>query len=408
MVFLIGNSIPVSANTQINDYLLAAQTEINNVGLSRSTAPDMNGVGSWVEAAQFRFNTTNPAKDFDIKDNSQSYEIRIKPKAWGQREVENSILKLRLKHQDHTYNHLLNLALKKRYLRVLEYLEQMNRAQYFVKLSELLKQEISLIRSQVLSDRFNAEKLLGSEEALQQTKGMIKLSLKRLNSIQSQLGIPLDNADSLRTTPGGEWVIKVPEINKITIITSEEDQVSSGILDARLRLQISKSENHLLQAKQQIGINLLKFEFSDSQKDDMAFQLGINIPLGSNFSRSESQYKLRDAQLQLINSMASLKQMQVEIKTEIAWLSDELGEAHTQSERIQQNMQKEYAKTNPFLMINLRKELIRYKKKTTDINQKVLNLYVSYLALSGQLTQLPLRNWIKHGTPELLNRTKFQ
>lgn len=398
---MIGIPFYVVANNPYNDFLMAAQTEVNGGAYSSSSSSEMNVVGSWVEDAQFRFNTETPANNMGIKKDALTYELRLKPKAWGQREIEKDIIKLRVNQQDIAYNQLLNSALKKRYLRLLDYFEQRNRLRNLLEISELLTQETGLIQSQITSAQFNPEKLLDTEDALKQNHGMVKLYLIRLNGIQSELGLSLDTIDSLQTSSDIDWVVNVSEIHNITSSNSEENQFSPDVLNAQLKLQLSQSENQLIKAKQNLGINLLKFEYGDRQNDELAFQVGINIPLGTSFNDTEKQYNLHTAQSQLNTSIAKTKQLLAEISREIAWLSEEWELRHNQIERGQKHLQKDYAKTNPFLMINLRKSIIDNKQKRADINQKALVLYISYLALSGQLAQQPLRNWIQQEAPLL-------
>lgn len=77
--------------------------------------------------------------------------------------------------------------------------------------------------------------------------------------------------------------------------------------------------------------------------------------------------------------------------------------ANLQIQRVQKHLQKEALKATPLLLINLRKELIEQYKKSAEIKQKALRQYISYLSLSGQLTEQPLRNWIHTGEPELVS-----
>jgi hypothetical protein len=130
-IFLLIFGVPccISANSSVNAFLLAAQAEVNELSESSSTGTHMSMAGSWLDEAQFRFNASEGNK-FDTKEREQSYEIRVRPKAWGQHEVEESILDLRSEQQNYSYNFALNAALKKRYLVLLAYLEQHNITQY--------------------------------------------------------------------------------------------------------------------------------------------------------------------------------------------------------------------------------------------------------------------------------------
>lgn len=55
-----------------------------------------------------------------------------------------------------------------------------------------------------------------------------------------------------------------------------------------------------------VGVNLLRFTYKDNQNDEMAFQFGINIPLGTQFNKAESQCQLQKAQAQLDHSIVNV------------------------------------------------------------------------------------------------------
>lgn len=402
IVLIAGSHFSVVAdNDPYHDYLLTAETGVNTEEFSKPNSSDMNVIGSWVEDAQFRFNSSSPANNIDIKKNALSYELRLKPKAWGQRAIEKDIIKLRSNQQDNIYNQLLNVALQKRYFRLLDYFEQGNRLQNLLEAAELLKQKTRLIQSQISSEQFNPEKLLDTEEALKQNQSLVKLYLIRFNTIQSELGLPLDTRGSIEKFAANNWLVNVAEIHQLTSSNIEENQSAPDVLNARLKLQLSQSENQLIKTKQQLGINFLKFEYGDREKDELAFQVGINIPLGRRFNDTEKIHNLYTAQSQLNSSIVKTRQSLTEISREIAWLSEHWQLIDNQVQRQQSHLQKDFAKNNALLMINLRSSIVDNKQKKTEINQKALDLYISYLALSGQLIQHPLRNWIRQGTPVL-------
>jgi len=406
-LMMIGMPICVLANDPYHKYLKIAQIDIDAISYSELGSLDMNMIGSWIEDAQFRFNTGTPANNVDIKKNELSYEFRFKPKAWGQRSIEKDIIKTRMDQQDFAYQQLLNAALQQRYLKLIDYFQQHSKLRNLLASFELLRQESVLIQSEVSSEQFDPEKLLDTEEALKQSHNMIELYLHRLNALQSELGLPQDSMDSMKISSGINWVLNAAEIRRTTLTRQLEEQLSPAVLDAQMKLQLSQSETQLVKAKQQLGINLLKFEYSDRLTDEMAFQVGINIPLGASFDSSKSQHNVHMAKSQLNNSLAKTKQSLTEIRQQISWLAEDWEIVKNQIERRKKYLQKDYAKTNPFLAINLQKENINNKQKIADINRKTLTLYVSQLAMSGQLAQQPLRNWIRQGIPFLTQEKNF-
>lgn len=406
-VFLLIFGFPycISANSSVNASLLAAQAELN---VSSSTGTRMSMAGSWLDEAQFRFNASEGNK-FDTKERGQSYEIRVRPKAWGQHEVEESILDLRSEQQNYSYNFALNAALKKRYLVLLAYLEQHNITQYLFNLLALSTQEAEFIRSEVMTDRFSAEKFFDAVEMTEQSEGLAILNLARLNALQTQIGVPLDTADSVLHTFTVESMLDPTDYTDKFVDMNNALQSAPAVLNEHLALEMAKAKGELIKTERQLGVNLLSFGYKDRAigGDNMTFQVGINIPLGRHFSSAESQYELYEAQTHLNDRITAIAQSLTNIQKEISWLMEEIKLADLQVHRVQKHLEKEYVKANPLQTIQLRKELIEYRKKRNDIKIKALSLYVSSLTLSGFLIREPLRNWIQSGTPELVSGKEY-
>ncbi|SHE23402.1 hypothetical protein [methanotrophic endosymbiont of Bathymodiolus puteoserpentis (Logatchev)] len=186
-------------------------------------------------------------------------------------------------------------------------------------------------------------------------------------------------------------------------------QSAPAVLNEHLALEMAKAKGELIKTEGQLGVNLLSFGYKDRAigGDNMTFQVGINIPLGRHFSSAESQYELYEAQTHLNDRITAIAQSLTNIQKEISWLMEEIKLADLQVHRVQKHLEKEYVKANPLQTIQLRKELIEYRKKRNDIKIKALSLYVSSLTLSGFLIREPLRNWIQSGTPELVSGKEY-
>jgi len=402
LLFIFGFPACISANSSMSEFLLSAQADVNELGSSGANGAGMSVASSWLEEAQFRFNATE-GNDFDAKERSQSYEIRVKPKAWGQREIEESILDLRSNQQNNNYNLALNAALKKRYLVLLAYLEQRNITQYLFNLANLSAQEVGLIRSDGLTDRFNPEKLFDAVEMSEQSRGLAALNLVRLNTLQTQIGLPLDTADSVQHTSAMVNIVDFVNMSDQVIALNNTLQFAPDVQDKRLALEMVQAKSKLVKAEHQFGVNLLSFTYKESRNDNMDFQVGINLPLGTHFSKAESQYKVSKAQTYLENHIVMIKQSLMSLEKEIAWLRGEVKLADMQILRVQKYLATETVNMHALLVVSLRKELIEHKKKRHDIQLKALERYLDSLALSGVLIQQPLRNWMQKGTPELVS-----
>lgn len=392
--------LPVNANDTISEFLLKAQTEVAPATFDESTAT-LNALGGWVESAQFRFNSSVDNK-FSDDDRSQAYEIRIKPKAWGQRAAENTLLKLHSNQKNHQYNQQLNIALQKRYIKLVAYLEQRHATRYLLQRIQLLSQEQNLMRSAVSTRQFNAEKFLNITATLQQSKDMASLNMSRLQTVQKQLQLSLGSANNLLSHLDTEWLININELHNNLSSMKAIHQSALDIQAAQLKVKMLQAESQLTKVEQQFGIDLLSFEYKDDRNDSMAFLLGVNIPLGTRFDHAKSKYQVYGAQAKLRESLTNLKQNMHDIQMNINWLEEEQSLIHKHIIRLEKQLKKEYIQNNSILMLGLRKDLLEQNKKSIDTRYKAIKLYIRYLTLSGQLIQAPLRNWLQQGTPELV------
>ena len=408
---------PVSATElpAINTFLLAAQTEYDNVNATRKGIPELNGLSSWIEESQVRVNVADENQPADLNKGisdvyTKTYGIRVKPKAWGQRDAEQKILQLRSHQEDALYNESLNTELNRRYNLILELIAQRNQTDFLLESDALLNKQVQLNRSLVNSTEFNEENLLDVEIAFEQTKDLVDLNVRRLHDLQSQLKMPADSKETLMTANNAlDWLISVPQMYGIMSQAIEPQQIPE-VIKSRLNLEQAKAENQHKKSTQQLGINLLRFQVDDSddpKKDlKLGFLVGVNIPLGSeNFQTTETRHDMYDAHFKLHDSTYTTAQGLDEKRTKMKWLLEEWQVTQKQMDKLNARLEKDYAKSNPQLALALHIEHAKKLKELLDIHQEALTLYVSYLTIAGQLTAQPLRNWLHAKIPTLQTAT---
>jgi hypothetical protein len=408
LISLILSSVPAHVFATelpaINTFLLAAQTELDTVNTTRKNIPELSGLSSWIEESQIRVNAADETQPADLNKGiadvySQSYGIRVKPKAWGQRDAEQKILQLRSHQEDALYNEALNTELSRRYNLILELIAQRNQTDFLLESNELLNKQVQLNRSLVNSAEFNEENLLDVEIAFEQTKDMVDLNLRRLHDLQSQLKIPDNSKETL------DWLISVPQMHSIMAQAIEPQQIPE-VIKSRLDLEQAKAKNQHKKSTQQLGINLLRFQVDDTddpKKDlKLGFMVGVNIPLGSeNFQTAETRHDMYDAHFKLHDSTYTTAQGLDEKRTKMKWLLEEWQVTQKQMDKLNARLEKDYAKSNPQLALALHIEHAKKLKELLDIHQEALTLYIGYLTIAGQLTTQPLRNWLHTKIPTL-------
>ena len=390
--------------TSVNNFLLAAQGDLDDVNAERKAIPELGGLSSWIEDTQVR---VNAADELNTKDSTtQSYDIRIKPKAWGQREAEQKILQLRSSQEDVQYHESLNAELSRRYAIVLEFVTQHNQTRFLLESDDLLNKQVQMNRNLVNSSEFNEENLLDVEIAFEQAKDLVDLNLHRLNDLQSQLDISADSKETLKTSGNAwEWLVTVPQMQEV-MAQPLGPQQAPEVIKSRLELEQARAENQYKKSTQQLGVNLLGFKVDDSRDPkkelQLGFLVGINIPLGAeNFQSTKSRHDIYNARVKLHDSVYTTTQGLDEKRTKMKWLVEEWRSTQKQMAKLNERLQKDYAKTNPNLALTLQFEHAKKLKELQDIHQEALAVYVSYLAITGQLAERPLRNWLHADKQEL-------
>jgi hypothetical protein len=406
LLLWINTVAPCSATElpAINRFLLAAQADLDTVNAARKNIPELNGLSSWVEDGQIRVNAED---ELDMPDStSQTYAIRIKPKAWGQRDAEQKILKLRSHQADAQYNEAFNSELSRRYNLILDLVAQHKQTLFLLQSDQLLNKQVQMNRSLANSTEFNEGNLLDVEIASEQTQDMLALNLKHLQDLQQQLQLPTDSKDSLSAEGNLNWLLSVPQMQHIMVNMVAPNDIPE-VIKSRLELEQRRAENQHKKSTQQLGVNLLRFQVNDSTDDPrknlrLSFMVGINIPFGTeNFQTTESRHDMYEAHFKLHDSVYTTAHSLEEKRAKMRWLLEEWRMAQRQLDKLAARLDKNYAKSNPQLGLALQIEHTKKVKELEDIHQEALILYISYLTIAGQLSNLPLRNWLQSDQPPL-------
>ncbi|MFQ5544151.1 MAG: hypothetical protein ACE5FY_07355, partial [Nitrospiria bacterium] len=91
LALLVSTPTTTFSDTSIPAFLLKAVDDAQAFLVNRDSSP-LSAQTSLIDSAEFRWNI-----DIDLgnkKDNETAYELRLKPKAYGQREAEQKILAL--------------------------------------------------------------------------------------------------------------------------------------------------------------------------------------------------------------------------------------------------------------------------------------------------------------------------
>ena len=394
---------PASA---VESFILGAQAEVASPEGAGQQIPGMSGLSSWVEVLQLRQTTASTINPF-ARGASAAYEIRLTPKAWGQRAAEQGVLSARAGLREAQSKDALNGALYRRYLVLLDLFAQRAAAQHLIVSSGLLEGEVQINRSLVGGREFSARKLLDAEVALAWSQGLAGIALRRLNALRAQLNLPPETEAQVLSESKADWLIDDRQIRQ-TIGQELSLEQLPAVTRSRLEVDRISFEADAIKAKQRLGIVSLGAEVvvgannSNSSDNRSQFTVSVNIPLGSdNFKSIDSRYALQEAQVAYQQRQAAdLHSLGLMRTSMLQWLDEwELVQASLLKNA--GRLTTSAVKTDPELALTLRSEQIRQLKELADVEQKTRAAYIDYLYLSGLLAGQPLRNWIRQGGPAI-------
>jgi hypothetical protein len=397
----------------IERFIQSARTEVGASADAPSTAA-LRGVPAWFEELQIRQKTNSGLNPY-ASAAAPAYELRLMPKAWGQRVAEQTALGWRAEQQAAQTQAALASALRRRYQAVLDWLSQQATTVGLLQSAQLLESEVKLNRSVVAARDFNIKRLLDAEVALARTQGQAEIALLRLNELRVQLELPAHTAQSLQAESatsastaeaGPAWV--TPQQVRWQVLQTVDTQQMPAVQALRLQWARLAAEDEIAQSRQRLGVAALSVErfngergFGASDKRTQ-FAVSLNIPLGGD------GYKAIDTRLAARAAELAYQQRLIEDTHALAGLKTEALAAVQAWEVAQAGLQRQAArlgtaapKTDPELALALRQEEARQQRDMATLEYKVRAVYVQYLFTTGVLAQAPLRNWIAQGMPLL-------
>lgn len=398
------SGVTATSASAVETFILGAKIEAAAGEGSGQQIPGVSGLNSWVEDLQLRQKTESTINPF-ASGASAAYEIRLTPKAWGQRAAEQGVLGVRAEQQEAQRKDALNGALYRRYLVLLDLFVQRAVAQHLIISTSALEGDVQINRSLVASREFSAKKLLDAEVALERSRGLAGISLRRLNALRAQLNLQPASEAQVLAENSPDWFIDHRHVRQ-TIRQELNPQQLPAVVRSRLAADRIGFEANVINARQRFGIVSLSAEYAvgsinpNSSDNRFQFTVSVNIPLGSdNFKAVDSRYALREAQ-------AAYQQRQAADMHSLGLMKSGMLQQLDEWELAQASLQKNVArlathavKTDPELALTLRAEQVRQLKELADIEQKTVAAYIDYLHLSGLLAEQPLRNWIRQGGP---------
>jgi hypothetical protein len=388
-------------------FIQGARAEASATPAGASPATGWRSATSWLEELQLRQKTTGTLNPY-ATGAAPSYELKLTPKAWGQRTAEQEALNWRADLQAAQVQAGLADALRRRYQVALDTLAQHAAAHSLMQAAALQDSEVKLNKSQVAGRDFNLRRLLDAEVALSRTQGQLDAALLRLNELRQTLGLPATTRASLMVDGAGIDAITPTQMRAVMAQDINAQQIPAVRV---LRLQWARlnAEEAVAQARQRPSIAALSIERFNGERSqggasgsDKKTQIGIsvNIPLGGDsFKTVDSRYATQAAQLAFEQRLADDSHALATLRTEADALVLAWDMAQQALQKNATRLANPAAKGDAELALLLRQEDARQARELWAVEQKIRAVYLHYLFASGLLAQAPWRNWLRPQTP---------
>ncbi len=384
-IFLFASAPEAYSSITVGQFLQQAQEDAGRLCSSELDAERYGG-NSWIENAEIRYS------DDDDPNDKRSLALRLEPKVFGQKSAEDAILGLRQKQHGYMCASALNEVLKQRYEQLLELLSEQLLVHKIEQQIALSMDERKLQHDLAYTKDFRPEDLLRLELHIDQLRSNMQSHRKRL----------LDTRTRLHVNQLPENMVTIDEMQAI-ITATPELLAGSDVQAAKIDLEIAQQQHKLDRAKRGMGLSLLEFkqERAARKNDVRGVTLGIRIPLGAGFSRSQRAHDVADAMLDLQIQQRTQQRTLMAEGDMLNWHKMQADTIKKTLYGIEQRIQPVARSGNTELLLALKRQQLEEQEKLADIHYGALRHYFNYLSITGQLAKAPLRNWLISGQPVL-------
>ena len=395
MACLFVSSHPASADDQMSRYLWQSVESLPIQ--AASSTPDGTQWDSWVEDTEFRW-SSGDLSNLD----KQTYALRFKLKNRNRRMAENEIDKLQASKLKTEFDVTRLSILRESYLDVLAIFRLKNEIDGLARQLNLARLEVETYRRLVSSRGFDSSRMQRADIERHKLKARLNLREKRLQRALRNLGLADAEKDEIhRFLDYRSWSISAPEI----ITTLDKGQSSDTYLrnpelrKLRLSSRIARNQTSRAKAGSDTAVRLIELEY-DRDKDSFGATLGIRIPFGRNSAETSARDSAyRRARFALDNKIDSMKKRLRESRLSVLDHHDAYRVERGLLNSTRSRLKRIVDTGKPELILTLKKEENRLQTAINDRYLDMLLEYVNFVTLSGQIVDIPLRNWLQTETP---------
>ncbi|WP_319575666.1 hypothetical protein [uncultured Desulfobacter sp.] len=409
----IGSAVPAASAGHIIDAKDASDTRVQiSIKEFLSTAFEDPSLSPQNERIRFLKKTggisfiENPEFRFTIdkfESNQQKYVLRFKPRGWDEIKGERTVLDARVKSEAIQLESLLHMALKNRYMTVVDFIYFKEMRTLYEALNLLYEDWEHVLKRQVDTPDFDAGELADMENqrlALQmdimELKNQQDALAKRVNIQSGYTGNVFLDID--HPLPVGQLVHRI-----LAIQINPEDE---NIYLTRAKSQVAKTEALYLQevAEKKRLISFVETAYNAADEDDFedafSIEFGISIPIGSG-----SRDTLRQRKLESMKSRSQQHALECEIRQKIPIIRQKLHHQIEQYTAFQQKKTNSFSTaaferllqtkgTDPLTLLKFRKSMLGTDILQAKLSHRIFITYIEFLDITGKLDEKPLMNYL--------------
>lgn len=352
---------------------------------------------SFIEDTEFRFTIDK------FESNQQKYVLRFKPRGWDEIKGEKAVFDARVQSEAIQLESLLHMALKNRYMTVVEFLYFKEMRTLYEALNFIYEDWEHVLKRHVDTPDFDAGELADMENqrlALQmdimELKNQQDVVAKRVHVESGYGGNVLLDTDHILSVDQLAHRILAIQINS-------EDET---IYLTRAKTQVAKAEALYSQevAEQNRLISFIETAYNAADEDDFedafSIEFGISIPIGSG-----SRDTLRQRKFASMKSRSQQHALEREIRQKIPVIRQKLHHQIEQYTAFQQKKTNSFSTaafdrlletkgTDPLTLLKFRKSMLGTDILQAKLSRRIFTTYIEFLDITGKLSEKPLMNYL--------------
>ena len=360
---------------------------------------------SFIEDPEFRLTIDR------FESNQQKYVLRLKPRGWDEIKCEKAVLDARVQSGAMQLESLLHIALKNRYMTVVDFLYFNEKRALYDALNLLYEDWEHVLKRHVDTPDFDAGELADMENqrlALQmdimELKNQQNAVVKRIN-VKSGYGenvfLDTDHHLSVDQLAYRFGAIQINSEDENIYLTQAKTQVAKA--EALYLLEVAE-KNRL--------ISFIEAAYNAADEDDFedafSIEFGISIPIGSG-----SWDTLRQRKLESMKSRSQQHALECEIRQTIPVIRQKLYHQIEQYTAFQKKKTSSFSTaafdrllgtkgTDPLTLLKFRKSMLGTDILQAKLSHRIFTTYIELLDITGKLGEKPMINYLSPDEKESL------